>query len=256
MALKDEELTTFRTTKKTYCYNVKPLGLKNVGVTYQGAMTIIFEDIFHEVVECFVDDLVFKSRDRSTHLTDLETMFKKLRRHLLKMNPLNYAFRKAIKGQALVGFFAAHPLLEGSPLNEGLLDEEVMCTNELDPWQMFFDGASHPEGTEAGMIFVTQDKGLFPYVFSLNEKYSNNEAECQVLIIGLDMALQLDSGLLNIFNDFHLIVYHLKEIYKVCKDELKTLTYIHRGSNVQAYALAKVGAIMTIEPRIFLHVPI
>ena len=64
MNLKDEELTAFRTPKGTYCYVVMLFGLKNVGATYQRAMTIIFHDFFQNLVECYVDDLVVKTKDR------------------------------------------------------------------------------------------------------------------------------------------------------------------------------------------------
>ena len=92
MAPRDEELTTFRTLKGIYYYKVMPFGLKNVGTTYQRAMQKIFDDMLHKNVECFVDDLVVKSRKREDHQRDLRMVFDRLRRYQLKMNPLKCAF--------------------------------------------------------------------------------------------------------------------------------------------------------------------
>ena len=62
MAPSDEELTAFRTPKGIYCYKVMPFWLKNAGATYQRAMQRIFDDMLHKNVECYVDDLVVKSK--------------------------------------------------------------------------------------------------------------------------------------------------------------------------------------------------
>ncbi|KAL0296832.1 UNVERIFIED_CONTAM: Transposon Tf2-12 polyprotein [Sesamum radiatum] len=62
LAPADEELTAFRTSKGIYCYKVMPFGLKNAGATYQKAMQKIFDDMLHKNVECYVDDLVVKSK--------------------------------------------------------------------------------------------------------------------------------------------------------------------------------------------------
>ena len=88
----DEDLTAFRTPQGIYCYTVMPFGLKNAGATYQRAMTIIFRDFLHNLVECYVDDLVVKTKDRENHSHDLRKVFEKLRQHQLKMNPLKCAF--------------------------------------------------------------------------------------------------------------------------------------------------------------------
>ena len=68
MVPKDEELTAFRTPKGIYCYKVMLFGLKNAGAMYQRAMQKIFDDMLHKNVECYVDDLVVKSRKRKDHL--------------------------------------------------------------------------------------------------------------------------------------------------------------------------------------------
>jgi len=88
----DEELTTFPTPQGTYCYTVMLFGLKNSRATYQRAMTIIFRDFFHNLMECYVDDLVVKTKERENHPHDLRKVFEKLSMHHLKMNPLKCAF--------------------------------------------------------------------------------------------------------------------------------------------------------------------
>ncbi|KAK4407746.1 Retrovirus-related Pol polyprotein from transposon.6 [Sesamum angolense] len=92
MAPADEELTAFHTSKGIYCYKVMPFGLKNAGATYQRAMQKIFDDMLHKNVECYVDDLVVKSKKRENHFHDLRKVFERLRRYQLKMNPSKCAF--------------------------------------------------------------------------------------------------------------------------------------------------------------------
>ncbi|KAL0457947.1 UNVERIFIED_CONTAM: hypothetical protein Slati_0421900 [Sesamum latifolium] len=89
----DEELTAFRTPKGIYCYKGMPFRLKNIGATYKRAMQRILDDMLHNNVECYVDDLVVKSKKREDHLHHLRKVFERLRRYQLKMNPSKYAFR-------------------------------------------------------------------------------------------------------------------------------------------------------------------
>ena len=88
MAPKDEEMTAFRTPRGVFCYKVMPFGLKNAGATYQRAMTVIFGDMLHDTIECYVDDLVIKTKENENHVEDLRRIFERLRRYKLKMNPL------------------------------------------------------------------------------------------------------------------------------------------------------------------------
>ncbi|KAL0308174.1 UNVERIFIED_CONTAM: Transposon Tf2-12 polyprotein [Sesamum calycinum] len=92
MAPTYEELMAFRTPKGIYCYKVMPFGLKNAGATYQRAMQKIFDDMLHKNVECYVDDLVVKSKKRENHFHDLRKVFECLRIYQLKMNPSKCAF--------------------------------------------------------------------------------------------------------------------------------------------------------------------
>ncbi|KAG9442692.1 hypothetical protein H6P81_018546 [Aristolochia fimbriata] len=87
---KDEEPTAFCTPKGIFCYKVMLFGLKNAGATYQRAMQNIFDDFLHKRVECYVDDLVVKTRQRADHLLGLRAVFERLRQFQLKMNPLKW----------------------------------------------------------------------------------------------------------------------------------------------------------------------
>ena len=78
---KDEELTAFRTPKGIYCYKVMPFGLKNAGATYQRTMQKIFDNALHKYVECYVDDLLVKTKRREDYLVDLRSVFNHQRKY-------------------------------------------------------------------------------------------------------------------------------------------------------------------------------
>ena len=78
---KDEELTTFRIPKGIYYYKVMPFRLKNASATYQWAMQKIFDNVLHKYMECYVDDLVVKTKRREDHLVDLRSVFNHQRKY-------------------------------------------------------------------------------------------------------------------------------------------------------------------------------
>jgi len=67
LAEEDQEKTSFTTPWGIYCYVVMPFVLKNVGATYQRAMSAIFHDMMHVYVEVYVDDILVKSRTRADY---------------------------------------------------------------------------------------------------------------------------------------------------------------------------------------------
>jgi len=63
------------------------VGLKNAKATYKKAMMIIFRDFLHNLMECYINDLVEKTKNNKNHPHHLRKAFEKLRQHQLKMNP-------------------------------------------------------------------------------------------------------------------------------------------------------------------------
>ena len=66
-----------------------------------------------------------------------------------------YVPQKAIKGQGLANFLADHPILADWELSDDFPDKNVLCTEVLPPWMMFFDGAVRQEDSGARIVFVS-----------------------------------------------------------------------------------------------------
>jgi hypothetical protein len=49
---------------------VMTFGLKNAGATYQRAMNLIFHELLGNTVEVYIDDIVVKSAEFSSHIAD------------------------------------------------------------------------------------------------------------------------------------------------------------------------------------------
>jgi Reverse transcriptase (RNA-dependent DNA polymerase) len=124
MAPEDERHTAFRTPIGIYYYKVMSFGLKNAGATYQRAMTKIFDDLIHKIVECYVDDLVIKVMSYEEHLQYLEVVFSRLREHALKLNPLKCAFM--VSSGKFLGFVVRHRGIEIDP-------SKIKAITELSP---------------------------------------------------------------------------------------------------------------------------
>ena len=66
-----------------------------------------------------------------------------------------YVPQKAIKGQALANFLVDHPILVDWELSNDFQDEDVLYTEVLPPWMMFFHGAVRQEESGARVVFVS-----------------------------------------------------------------------------------------------------
>ena len=56
---------------------------------------------------------------------------------------------------------------------------------------MYFDGAARQDGAGAGVVLISPKKHIIPYSFALTQLCSNNMAEYQALILGLQMAVEI-----------------------------------------------------------------
>jgi hypothetical protein len=109
----DQEKTTFITLFGAYCYTTMLFELKNAGATYQRAIQDCFKRQLNKNVEAYVDDVVVKTRNSETLITDLEETFASLREYRWKLNPNKCVF--GIPSGKLLGFIISHCGIEGNP---------------------------------------------------------------------------------------------------------------------------------------------
>lgn len=64
-----------------------------------------------------------------------------------------------------------------------------------------FDGAAKRTRAGAGIVLVTPDGAALPYSFSLTKACTNNMAEYEALIIGLELALDMGADDIEVFGD-------------------------------------------------------
>ena len=111
-------------------------------------------------------------------MTKLGSLNSRLAKWALLLSQYDMLFvpQKAVKGQALTEFLAAHPVPESSKLHEDIPDEvfESNITLEDEVWQIFFDGASRigPKDkiiTGVGVVFLSPQNHVLPRAFSLTE---------------------------------------------------------------------------------------
>ena len=69
-----------------------------------------FDNVLHKYVECYVDDLVVKTKRREDHLVELRSVFNRLRKYQLKMNPRKCSF--GVTSEKVLGFIVRHRDIE------------------------------------------------------------------------------------------------------------------------------------------------
>ncbi|KAL0286716.1 UNVERIFIED_CONTAM: hypothetical protein Sangu_2723500 [Sesamum angustifolium] len=123
---------------------------------------------------------------------------------------------------------------------------------------MYFDGASHKKGVGAGVVFVMSEREVLAYSFTLTQNCSNNVAEYQTLILGLEIVVDAKQLPLKVYGDYQLVVNQLLGLYEVKKPELLPyhnyakrlmgwlgdveLKHLPRKDNKQADDLAKLAS--------------
>ncbi|XP_070009835.1 uncharacterized protein [Nicotiana sylvestris] len=130
------------------------------------------------------------------------------------------------------------------------------------PWKMHFDGAAHHGGARAGVVFVTSKSEVLPYIFMLTQLCSNNIAEYQALILGIEMAVEMKRLQCQIFGDSQLVINQILGSYEVKKPELRpfhgyakklmgwvgnvTIQHVPRKENKKADILAALASLLTL----------
>jgi hypothetical protein len=104
IAPEDQHKTAFICPWGTFAYTKLPFGLKNVGATFQHAMSYAFHDIKH-IVQPYLDDLPAHSMRRVNHPSHLRAIFIRCRFYRIRLNPHKCIF--CVESDHLLGFIVS-----------------------------------------------------------------------------------------------------------------------------------------------------
>ncbi|GJT42765.1 reverse transcriptase domain-containing protein [Tanacetum coccineum] len=100
-----------------------------------------------------------------------------------------YKPRSTIKGQILADFLAESPTVKGLHVENVI----SMPGKSTSAWTLFTDGASSIEGSGTGLILTDPNGQEMTYALRFNFKASNNEAEYEALVAGLELTIQMEA---------------------------------------------------------------
>ncbi|KAI5338851.1 hypothetical protein L3X38_018123 [Prunus dulcis] len=145
---------------------------------------------------------------------------------------LRYVPQKAVKGQAVADFLADHPGEEIENMdsldiaNANLLTRAHVCLNNpiysihLTPWKLYFDGSKTDKTSGAGIVLEEPLGIRHCYSFQLDFQCTNNRAEYEALIIGLEMLVELGIQSVEILGDSMLVLKQIAGEYKCLSPSL------------------------------------
>ncbi|XP_017976461.1 PREDICTED: uncharacterized protein LOC108661977 [Theobroma cacao] len=154
--------------------------LKNAGVTYQRAMVTLFHDMMHKEVEVYVDDMIVKARKTEDHATNLERLFKRLRKFQLRLNPAKCTF--GITSGKLLGFIISERGIKVDP-------DKLLRKHNLGAWneecQVAFDKVKEyllsplvlvpPVAKRPLFLYLTVNEGSMGCVLGQHDKTGKKE---------------------------------------------------------------------------------
>ena len=152
-------------------------------------------------------------------------------------------------GQILADF-----VMEFAPVE---LTEPAQSGDDLPIWKLSVDGASNAQGSGAGLILTSLEGIDIEYALRFGFHASNNEAEYEAVIAGLNLAHSLEVDQLEVHSDSQLVVRQIEDTYEAksekmvlylqkVRDLLKKFVlvqvkYVPRTENSRADALAKLA---------------
>ena len=171
---------------------------------------------------------------------------------------IKYMPRTSIKGQVLadlVAEFVECPKeMDVENHNMGERSVGVVSIQCPMPWELYVDGAANQRGSGVGLVLVSPEKIIIEKSLRLSFSATNNEAEYEVLLMGMAMVQKMGGKAVKVFLDSKLVVgqvrgdleardprmqEYLCQIRSIqSKFEIFDLSHIPRGRNTHADSLA------------------
>ena len=105
---------------------------------------------------------------------------------------LRYESAKAVKGQVMTDFVTRHC--------------NIVDSLEVAPWTLFFDGSACGEGAGIGIVLVSPQGRKYEFSLPIVATSTNNQAEYQALIKGLELLREACADAVEVFGDSMLVI--------------------------------------------------
>ena len=148
--------------------------------------------------------------------------------------------------------------IEGQEEWEYEFPDESLNLIEADGWKLYFDGAVNHKGAGVGAILITPEGESIPFAKKLDFKVTNNMAEYEACIFGLEAVIATGAKNLTVYGDSMLIINQASENWEVKDEKLKpyaeniqmltlsfsncTFAHLPRDENQMADALATLAS--------------
>ena len=126
---------------------------------------------------------------------------------------LRYESVKAVKGQIMADLVTQHC--------------GVVETLEIVPWTLFFDGSTCDRGAGIGIVLISPQGRKYEFFLPIVTTSTNNQAEYQALIKGLELLKEVQADAVKIFGDSMLVINQLAGSYE-CRSEV-LITYYEKS---------------------------
>ena len=162
---------------------------------------------------------------------------------------IRYKPRTAIKGQILADFIMGFTPTESA--------EATQLTPDLPIWRLSVDEAADTQGSGAGLILTSLEGIDVEYALRFGFQASNNEAEYEVVIAGLNLSHSMEANKMEVSSDSQLVVkqiedsneakgekmiLYLKKVQELLKKFMRVqVSPVPRAENSRVDALAKLA---------------
>ena len=123
---------------------------------------------------------------------------------------VRYESAKGVKGQIMANFVTQHCGL--------------MNSLENPPWTLFFDGSTCDQGAGISIVLISPQGKKYEFSLSIVATFTNNQAEYQALIKGLELLREVRADIVEIFGDSMLVINQLVGVYE-CRSEILVSYY-------------------------------
>ncbi|XP_042380210.1 uncharacterized protein LOC121972624 [Zingiber officinale] len=123
-----------------------------------------------------------------------------------------YQPRTAIKAQALADFLT-----------------EIHQADSEETWKINVDGSATQQGSEVKVLLISPQEDILQIAVQLNFRATNNEAEYETLLAGLQAARHVGVARVIIYSDSQLVTQQVEKNFEINSDKLQVYWEVYEG---------------------------